>query len=179
MTAEKRYWDSCCFLGYFKGERDKEESCRAVLKEAKKGNILIITSALTLAEVVNLKRATPIPVEDAKLLQKAFKEPYLRVRNVDEYIAELARKMVWEYGFQPKDSIHIATAMKHKIPFFDTFDEELIRLSGTMSNPPMRIGKPNVIHHEQVEIFEVSSSRVVMGEDDQENILLRKFEELS
>jgi len=178
MKTEKRYGDSCCFPGYLKGEKDKEEACRAVLKEAKKGNILIITSALTLAEVVKLKGGSPILPEDALTLHKAFTKPYIRVRNVDQYIAEMASKMVWEHGCDPKDSIHVATAIRFNIAFFDTFDEKLIQLNGTPGNPSMRIGKPNVIHHEQQEMFPVSDE-VAAEEDKQQNILFRKFERLS
>ncbi len=151
MKIEKRYWDSNCFLGYLKGESDKESACRAVLNEAKNGRIIIVTSALTLAEVVKLKGEAPVPVEDSLTLEKAFKQDYIRLRNVNSHIAELARKMVWEYGFDPKDSIHVATAIEIHIAFFDTFDKDLIRLNGAVGNPPMRIGIPNVDY--QTELF--------------------------
>jgi len=47
---------------------------------------------------------------------------------------------------KPKDAIHLATALRRDVAFdqFDTFDKDLIRLSGTLGEPPLTIGRPNL-----------------------------------
>ncbi|MEI7450893.1 MAG: PIN domain-containing protein [Desulfomonile sp.] len=151
MSHEIRYWDSDCFLGWLKEEPDKVESCRGVVEGAKKGEILIVTSALTLAEVVKLKHKTPIPESDADKVKAFFMNDYIRVRNVDRNIAELARKLVWTHDFlKPKDSIHIATAIRHRIKLFDTFDRDLMDLTGRLGDPLIRIGSPDLPYQDKL-----------------------------
>jgi len=48
----RRYWDACTFLGWLKGEDDKIAECRSVIEEAVSRKLQIVTSALTLAEVL-------------------------------------------------------------------------------------------------------------------------------
>ena len=48
----RRYWDTNCFLGVLKKEADKETACRAVIREAEAGKLRIVTSALTITEVL-------------------------------------------------------------------------------------------------------------------------------
>jgi predicted nucleic acid-binding protein len=52
MSLEKIYWDSNCFLGHFQAEAGKAEKCDGVIQRAERGDVLIVTSALTLAEVL-------------------------------------------------------------------------------------------------------------------------------
>ncbi len=53
-----RYWDSNAFLGWLAGETDKVPYCRPVLEAAQTGNLMIVTSALTIAEFTVAKRTT-------------------------------------------------------------------------------------------------------------------------
>ena len=46
-----RYWDAVSFLGWLSEEPDKVPDCKPVLESAEAGNITLITSALTIAEV--------------------------------------------------------------------------------------------------------------------------------
>ena len=58
--AERRYWDSCVFIGYLKDEYNRRSQCLPIIKAAESDRTKIITSALTLAEVFWIeKRATP------------------------------------------------------------------------------------------------------------------------
>ena len=56
-----RYWDSCCFLGWLREEPDKLGECEAGIRLAERGTLVLVTSALTLAEVLRLKGKNPIP----------------------------------------------------------------------------------------------------------------------
>ena len=55
MARDQFYWDANAFVGFLNGEADKVSLCEPVLKQAQNGHILIVTSALTIAEVCLLK----------------------------------------------------------------------------------------------------------------------------
>ncbi|MGH7949490.1 MAG: PIN domain-containing protein, partial [Candidatus Binataceae bacterium] len=65
--------------------------------------------------------------------------------NLDRSVAEYARQLIWQYpALKPKDSIHVATAIKEKLPVLDSFDDGLLSLDGAIGTPPLPIGKPHV-----------------------------------
>lgn len=137
------YWDANCFLGWLNGEADKVAGCRAVLDEASAGRVLIVTSALTLTEVIKLKGETRLPKEKEETIAEFFKNEYIAVRNVDRYVAEDARQLLWTYeSLWPKDSIHVATAIRFHISVLHTFDDGLLKLNGQLGTPPLRIEHP-------------------------------------
>ena len=144
MSIERRYWDSDCFLGWLQAEPDKEEFCRQVLEAAEESRVLLITSALTLAEVLYLRGRSPIPRERKEQVVTFFKNEYIAVRNVTRHVAEYARELVWENGIAPKDAIHVATALDARVPLLNTFDGDLLAKSGMVGNPPLVIAKPSV-----------------------------------
>jgi hypothetical protein len=53
---------------------------------------------------------------------------------------------VWDKNVHPKDAIHLATALNQDVEIdqFDTFDEALIKISGTLGDPPLQIGPPSL-----------------------------------
>ena len=141
----RRYWDTNCFLGVLNEEQDKIGRCRAVLREAENGAVRIVTSALTLTEVLWPKGVpVPLPKHDAEKIHKFFRHEWIVVYDVDRTLAESARDVVWNHSVQPKDAIHVATALDAKVDQFDTFDGPLIRLSGKIGDPPLVIGEPDL-----------------------------------
>jgi len=145
--ADRRYWDSCAFLGWLSNEQGKAEKCEGVLDAAESGSIEIVTSALTLTEVIKRKGDKPIPKESEDKIREFFENPWIIVRDVDRFIAEDARNLIWAHsGLSSPDSIHLATALSLKLSHLDTFDDKLIALSGKLGNPRLVIGHPNVPH---------------------------------
>ena len=132
MPIELIYWDSNAFLGWFQEEPGKVELCEGTLGRAGDGAVLIITSALTIAEVLWLRNAPPIPKQKAELVRKFFRRSYIRVRNVTRIVSESAQDLVWDNGIRPKDAIHVATALDAKVVALETFDEPLIKKSGSV-----------------------------------------------
>ena len=129
MGVELRYWDANAFLAYFQEEGGRVDSCEAVLEEAEKGKLLIVTSALTLAEVLALrgaKKLSPKPSLKRKVID-FFKNEYISVQNVTREVAELARDLVWDKGIKPKDAVHVASAIVAEVAAFETYDGPLIR----------------------------------------------------
>lgn len=142
-----RYWDSCVILGWLKEEPDKISDCAAGIQQAEAGNLMIVTSAFTLAEVLRIKGEDPIPAADRDKVRRFFESDYIALYDVDRTIAERAQEVVWDYGVKPKDAVHVATALETSrnmpIEQLDTFDGELIGLSGEIGNPSLTIGRPN------------------------------------
>jgi predicted nucleic acid-binding protein len=143
MALDRRYWDSDAFLGYLRGEPDKISECESVLEAAEDRRLIIVTSALTLAEVLYVKGKSAIPKEDRDKVSSFFKQPYISVQNVTRRISEYAREVFWDYGIRPKDAIHVATAVILKVPVLNSFDKVLLGADSKIGNPPLRIQKPH------------------------------------
>lgn len=120
------YWDSNAFLAWLQNEEGREAACRDTLDAAQSGAFLIVTSALTLAEVLWLKGAPRLTEDKADLLNRFFRRSSMRVVNLDRKIAQRAQRLVWESGIKPKDSVHVATALQYECPILETFDAPLI-----------------------------------------------------
>lgn len=146
MPLDRRYWDSVAFLGYLNGEPDKVDDCESVLAAADAGKLVIVTSALTIAEVLYVKGHTPMPPEKRSTVSNFFKQPYISVQNVTRKIAELARELTWDHGIKPKDAVHVATALVNKVPVLNTFDGGLLAKNGKVGDPPLKIEKPHEQH---------------------------------
>lgn len=140
--VEKIYWDSDCFLGHFQNEEGKVEKCEGVLQRADRGDVIIVTSALTIAEVLWMRGAPRITKDKAEIVQKFFRRSYIRVYNVTRKIAESAQDLVWDHSIKPKDAIHVATAINLTVDALETFDEDLIGKSGTVGTPLLLIREP-------------------------------------
>ena len=142
MTIEKIYWDTDCFLGHFQAEVGKAEKCDGVLERAERGDVLIVTSALTIAEVLWMRGGPRLPKDKADIVQKFFRRSYIRVVNVSRKVAMAAQVHVWEDGIKPKDAIHVATAVAFGANALETFDSGLIGKSGKVGVPLLLIREP-------------------------------------
>ena len=146
MKGKKRlfYWDSHAFLAVF----NKEPGCemyREVLTLAEKGEVLILTSAITLVEVVKIKGKEPMRQEDEHAIREFFEHSYIKVFDVARKLAEEARKLVWEKKLDPKDAVHVATAISAGAEAIHTTDHKMTRLSGMGG---VTIGEPKGLQME-------------------------------
>ena len=144
MTLERRYWDSNCFLGWLQAEDDKIDLCRQVLDIAARGELEIITSALTIAEVLHLRGHEPIPADKRQQVVDFFKRSYIIPMSITRRLAETSRDLVWDYGIDPKDALHVATALSAKVDVFNTFDKPLIGKNLRVGDPKLLIEIPKV-----------------------------------
>jgi len=142
VTVEKIYWDSDCFLGFFQAEPEKVGKCGAVIDRAELGDVLIVTSALTIAEVLWMRNAPKLRKEKADVLRRFFRRSIMRVHNVTRKIAEDAQDLVWDHSIKPKDALHVATALHLRVDALETFDERLLSKSGTVGSPLLLIREP-------------------------------------
>lgn len=144
MSVERCYWDADCFLGWLQGEADKVDACRGVLEEASRGRLLIVTSALTIAEVLTVRGRERIGAAKRDRVTAFFRHEYITVENVTRRIAEAARDVVWNHGIMAKDAVHVATALAAKVPVLHTFDVNLQKRTGLVGSPPLTICRPFV-----------------------------------
>ena len=114
-----------------------------MLVAANYGRLVIVTSALTLAEVLYAKPHPKLPKSKRADIEKFFKSPFITVQNVTRMIAEEARDIVWETSIRPKDAIHVATAIHTKANVLNTFDGLLLSQNTKLGDPPLRIEKPH------------------------------------
>ena len=151
MSLPRRYWDSSTFLAWLLPETDREEDCRSVLRAAEDGELQLVTSALTLTEVIKLKGSPELKRNYEKKIADFFQNDYIILRNVDRFVAFAAQRLVWDQNLSPKDSIHVATALRWRVPVLDTFDDDLISLNGKLpfdvanpNSPVLQITKPHL-----------------------------------
>jgi predicted nucleic acid-binding protein len=137
------YWDSDAFLGLINGEPDKLQECTEVWDEAQKGVFQIVTSTLTVAEVVYMKGTPKLDPAKRPAVSAFFRAAWITQRPVTRVIAELARDVVWDNSIKPKDAIHIATAAVDKIETFHTFDRDLLKMGTvTIAGFTVKIDRP-------------------------------------
>jgi predicted nucleic acid-binding protein len=113
-----------------------------MIRRAERGEILIITSALTLAECLWLRGQPKVAPEKSTIIQNFFKRSYIRVVNVTRRIGEDAQTLVWDHSIKPKDAIHVATAVFHKVEALETFDASLIKKDGRVGETRLSIRQP-------------------------------------
>ena len=142
--GERRYWDSDCFLGFLKSEDGKAAMCRQVLEKAETGNIQIITSVLTIAEVLDLRGNKKIEKDQRAKIIAFFKKSFIVPVSVTRRLAEHSRELVWDYGIKPKDALHVATAIHARTTLLNTFDQGLISKSGNIGNPAIIVERPQL-----------------------------------
>jgi predicted nucleic acid-binding protein len=141
-----RYWDSDCFIAWLTPEEEKAAACEPVIKAAERGELVIVTSVLTLTEVIHLRNKVPLRREVRDKIEQFFRHEWIVVRQIDRFLAEDARELFWDGLVDSKDAVHVATALKEKerVAQFDTFDDGLIRRNGSIGDPPLHIGRPNM-----------------------------------
>lgn len=135
------YWDSNCFLVYLKGEEHGRDAIMGVLQAVERGDAQLVTSAFTMVEVVKLKTENaegPYYIDGSRRedLENCFSpQNGVVIVNVDRLTATMARQAVWDFGVDPKDAIHVGsalqfmkTAMNDGDEFvFQTFDKKFLK----------------------------------------------------
>jgi predicted nucleic acid-binding protein len=144
MSVPRRYWDSSVALAWLLPEQERRGACKSVIRAAERGEVQIVTSSITLTEVVKLKGSPTLTKEHEAKLRGFFLHQYILVREVDRFTAEEARELIWRYGLAPKDSIHVATALRAGMTVLDTFDKDLLKLSKKLGDPLLEICEPHM-----------------------------------
>ena len=107
------YCDSNLFLAWLLNEPGRVNDVQNLFNSANNGSVRIITSALTISEVLHLKGLGQVPKNDRQKVRSLFQNPWVLVIGVNRTIAEESQDLVWGHNIMPKDAIHIATALIH------------------------------------------------------------------
>jgi predicted nucleic acid-binding protein len=146
LSVPLHYWDSCTFIGYFNDEKDKIDGCISVLEDAQAKKLKIITSSLTLVEVIRIKGKPIPPKEQEDLMMKFFRanSDWIIFIDAERKVMEIARNLIRDFGLKSYDAVHAATAIRAKANFIDTFDPDLLKLSNKIGDPPIIVQHPPV-----------------------------------
>ena len=117
------YLDSSVYLAAIKGEDGRVEQSRLVLNAAESGLIEIIVSTFTFTEVFKIKGEDAISEEIEKKIDAILMSDKLLVVELDLSLALEARKLARLHGLKPGDSIHLATAIRHKAELLFRYDD--------------------------------------------------------
>lgn len=137
------YWDACTWISYINEERKITRSdgtverrfamCDAVLKQAQSGEIEIVTSAFTLAEVCKSAKAVN---ENLGKLPHFLDHTFILVVPVNKMVGLKAQQLQTSHvsGIKPPDAVHIASAQVSNAREFHSFDRALISKDGQINS---------------------------------------------
>jgi predicted nucleic acid-binding protein len=138
---ERVYWDTNCFLGWFQQESNKRDALKELLTRAEEGELIIVTSALTITECAGLPTVRKVDDSASKKMLAFFEQDYIALRSVERIIAENAHGLVRNLAIKHKDAIHVATATMSNVSALHTWDEGILKHNGSASIG-VRIEKP-------------------------------------
>jgi hypothetical protein len=104
---------------------------------------------LTYAEVYWTKRGAKLSSEQQAEITELFEYSWIVPVELDPTTAIQARDIMWKHPtIKSWDSVHVASAIKARrlraIECFDTFDGELIKLTGKLANTDLRLAMPDL-----------------------------------
>ena len=129
------YWDACTWIALIQREKiavggsDRDTLCRAVIAEAKKNKIEILTSTLSLVEVCKNPK---IRTSDEDQIGAYFENDYILLMNLDRLVGEHARQLMTSghAGLKPLDAVHVSSAILGLASELHTYDDKLHKLDG-------------------------------------------------
>ena len=108
-----------------------------------------------------------VPPEDAEKIRRYFLRSYISIRTFDRPTATIARQLIWDHGLQTRDAMHLATAIRWKLPLLETFDVgDLVSLSGKVGNPAIEIRLPRYDIPEQTDEAMSGADQLAMEFDE-------------
>ena len=132
MSArERRYWDASVFLSYIKGDPGRVEVCEAIIAMARKDECEILTSTITLAEVVRPGRKGTVQLTEdmEKQIAGFFRNPWITLIDFTPAQGALSRQLQWKSGLHVRDAIHAASALSVKVDVIETYDADFKKIS--------------------------------------------------
>lgn len=128
------YWDSCVWIRLINQESG-HEACQSILDAAHRGEIVIWTSCLTLAEVYKFKCESlkSLAIEQDEIFEAYMQSDFVQLVQVDQEIGVKSRRLCRTHARlkKPNDGIHLASAVVNNIDEFHSFDvDDLLRLNG-------------------------------------------------
>lgn len=132
-NPQRVYWDSSVWIALIKGEVvDGVDRCtvpRMILEDAKDGKVTIFISRITIVEVHKKKKHKSLTKEeDDRVQSQFFAHEYIKKIDVDNWVAQRANELAWEYNITPNDAIHVASAIKVKAEVLHYWDGDFEKI---------------------------------------------------
>jgi len=122
-SHQRLYWDACNFISLIsEDEVTRADICQHILEDAENGFVEIVTSTLTIAEVVKPKGSKMFTIQQEEKIGSFFLHRYILTYDVTRTIAESARQLSRQHGLKPRDAIHLATALAAGVDVFQTWN---------------------------------------------------------
>lgn len=150
-NMERRYFDSCIFLHVITNTHpDRAAMSKAAIQAAEQGQFRLVTSMLTMIEVIKDKTGphTPSP-EVQKKIADYFEHQYVLMAQASRDIMVRARELCWKYGdinLKGVDAVHLATAIRHQCTTLYTYDPKLLKTN----EPGIRVEPPQIYVQSQI-----------------------------
>jgi predicted nucleic acid-binding protein len=139
------YWDACVMLSYINRDKDRIGDLDALLAEAARNEVVIISSVLSVAEVAFAAVERTGKALDDKQVERIDKlwAPIGQIRLVEFHvlIAEGARDIQrlgvpegWT-GLRSIDAMHLATARQEGVDAFHTYEPKLLKWAAKVGYP--------------------------------------------
>lgn len=159
MKTPRAYLDAGVFIAFINGHEVSSEACKSIIEAATRGDLEICTSCLTLPEVTK-RRATALvkPADDEVTITAIFQNPVIIYVSVDPRVGTLAQQVIWDFGKQPRDSIHVASAIAAGADVLYTVDGGLLDISEKSSSRLRvpRVALPEFIGQPELPFGEVA-----------------------
>ncbi len=125
------YLDSCVYIAVVKGptsdEADRADIALRIFAAAERAEFDIIASTVVRAEVVKVRRSTPIPAGDVEKINQYLDRSCIKWVEVDGPLATDAQELQRRYTtLKPLDALHVASAIRGGADYFLTWDDIIL-----------------------------------------------------
>ncbi|MEM1279785.1 MAG: type II toxin-antitoxin system VapC family toxin [Cyanobacteria bacterium P01_H01_bin.152] len=106
--------------------KERHKLALSILKHGEEKKSEIVTSTFTQSEVCRVLGQGLSEVQQEQQIKALFARPWIRSINFERKVAEVSRVITRRVGTAPKDSIHMATAIRHGIDYFVSSDRDFL-----------------------------------------------------
>ncbi len=134
------YWDACVFISYIDEQAGRLDDIDALLGEARRGEVEIVTSAVSITEVafgsIERDRNALLPEIQARINGLWLPSSPVKLAEVSKLVVEDARELMRDAIARgtkrpkPMDAIHVSTALRLEADIFHTYDGDLRKIAG-------------------------------------------------
>lgn len=142
MTSQRHLvcWDSNCFIAVLADEAGRADICLEILEQARLGEIDLCASYLALVETVKIPSLDDEETE--RRIRSFFDSPFIEKLGLNDEVATEARRLQRIANLDPRDAIHLATAIIAGADALHTYDRDLLRIDCQALALPIAIEPP-------------------------------------